>query len=51
MRGHFLRMLKRAAVGEIGSDPGGAERVATDRRADTGRGGGKFSGPGDAGEA
>ena len=30
-------MLERAAVGEIGGDPGGAKRVATDFRRDAGR--------------
>ena len=37
MRGHFLRVLERAAVGEIGGDPGGTKRVAADRRRNTGR--------------
>jgi hypothetical protein len=27
MRGHFLRVLERAAVGEIGGNAGGAERM------------------------
>src|ERR1700726_4590787 len=31
VRGHFLRVIERAAVGEVGRDPGGAERVAADR--------------------
>src|SRR3954468_10280642 len=33
---HFLRVLERAAVGEIGGDAGGAERVTPDRLGDTG---------------
>jgi hypothetical protein len=33
----FLRVLERAAVGEIGSNPGRAEAVAADRLGDTGR--------------
>src|SRR5271170_1363201 len=37
MRGHFLRMLERTAVGEIGGDPGSAECVAADRLGDAGR--------------
>jgi hypothetical protein len=37
VRGHFLRVLERAAVGEIGGDPGGAKRVATDFPRDAGR--------------
>ena len=37
MRRHFLRVLKRAAIGEVSSDPGGAERVAADFRRDAGR--------------
>src|SRR6266481_1584083 len=37
MRRHFLRVLERAAVGEIGGNPGGAKRVATDFRRDPGR--------------
>ena len=31
VRRHFLRVLKRTAVGEIGGDAGGAERVTADR--------------------
>src|SRR6266436_364866 len=34
VRGHFLRVLERAAIGEIGGDAGGAERVAADWRRD-----------------
>jgi hypothetical protein len=37
MRGHFLRVLERAAVGEIGGNAGGAERVAADFGRDAGR--------------
>jgi hypothetical protein len=33
---HFLSMLERAAIGEIGSDAGRAERVIADRRSDAG---------------
>jgi hypothetical protein len=36
MRSHRLGVLKRAAVAEIGSDPGRAERVIADRRHDAG---------------
>ena len=36
MRGHFLRVFERAAVGEIGGDPGRAEGVAADRLGDPG---------------
>jgi len=38
MRRHFLRVLERAAVGEIGGDPGGAKSVATDFGRDGGLG-------------
>ena len=34
MRRHFLRVLERAAVCEVGGDPGGAEPVTTDFRRD-----------------
>jgi len=34
---HFLRVLERAAVGEIGGNAGGAKRVATDFGRDAGR--------------
>jgi hypothetical protein len=37
MRGHRLRMLKRAAVAEIGGDAGRAECVVADRRVDASR--------------
>jgi hypothetical protein len=37
VRGHFLSVLERAAIGEIGGDPGRAERVATDFGRDAGR--------------
>jgi RNA-directed DNA polymerase len=37
VRSHFLRVLERAAVREVGGDPGGAERVATDFGRDAGR--------------
>jgi hypothetical protein len=37
MRGHFLRVLERAALGEVGGDPGGTECVAADFRRDAGR--------------
>src|SRR6266404_8684232 len=36
VRGHFLSVLERAAVGEIGGDAGSAKRMATDRRRDAG---------------
>jgi hypothetical protein len=35
--GHFLSVFERAAIGEIGGDPGGAKRVASDFRGDAGR--------------
>jgi hypothetical protein len=38
VRRHFLGMLERAAIGEIGGDPGRAEGVIADRRRDAGRG-------------
>jgi hypothetical protein len=38
MRCHFLGVLERAAVGEVGGDTGGAERVAANRRRDAGHG-------------
>ena len=34
---HFLRVLERAAVGEIGGDAGCPETVTADRRVDAGR--------------
>ena len=34
--GHFLRVFERAAVGEIGGDPGRAKRVAADFLSDAG---------------
>ena len=34
MRGHFLGVLKRSIIGEVGGDPGGAERVTADFRRD-----------------
>jgi hypothetical protein len=34
MRRHFLRVLEGAAIGEIGSDPSGAECVIADGRGD-----------------
>ena len=34
---HFLRVLKRAAIGEVGGDTGCTERVAADFRRDPGR--------------
>jgi hypothetical protein len=34
MRGHCLRVFERAAVAEIGGDPGRAKRVVADRRHD-----------------
>jgi putative transposase len=34
VRGHFLRVLERAAIGEVGGDPGSTEGVAADRRGD-----------------
>jgi RNA-directed DNA polymerase len=37
VRSHFLRVLERAAVREVGGNPGGAERVATDFGRDAGR--------------
>ena len=37
MRRHFLRVLKRTAVGELGGDPGCAECVAANFRCDAGR--------------
>src|SRR3954452_24550626 len=39
VRRHFLRVLERAAGGEIGGDAGRPERVAADRRGNTGRSG------------
>jgi hypothetical protein len=36
VRRHFLRVFQRAAVGETGSNPGGAKRVATDFRRNAG---------------
>jgi hypothetical protein len=33
VRRHFLRVLERAAVGEVGGNPGGAEGVAADSAA------------------
>src|SRR5208282_1897740 len=36
VRGHFLRVLKRAAVGEVSGDPGGAKRVASNFSRDAG---------------
>jgi hypothetical protein len=39
VRRHFLRVLERAACGDISGDPGGAERVTADIRRDAGRGG------------
>jgi hypothetical protein len=36
MCGHRLRVLQRAAVGEIRRDPGRPERVVADRRQDAG---------------
>src|ERR1700761_2459213 len=32
VRGHFLRVLERAAISEIGGDPGRTEAVIADRR-------------------
>jgi hypothetical protein len=37
MRGHRLRVLERAAIAEIGGDPGRAKRVISDRRVNAGR--------------
>src|SRR4051794_8473804 len=37
VRSHFLGVLKRTAIGEIGGDPGGTERVAADRLGNAGR--------------
>jgi hypothetical protein len=37
MRGHLLRVLKGAAVGEIGGDSGRPKRVAADLLSDAGR--------------
>jgi hypothetical protein len=37
VRGHFLRVRERAAVGEIGGNAGGAKRVATNFGRDAGR--------------
>jgi hypothetical protein len=37
VRRHFLRVLERAPVGEIGGDPGRAEAMAPDPRGDAGR--------------
>src|SRR6266446_8524522 len=37
VRGHFLRVIERTAVGEVGGDPCCAKRVAADRRHDAGR--------------
>jgi hypothetical protein len=34
VRGHFLGVLKRSTIGEVGGDPGGAERVTADFRRD-----------------
>src|SRR6202040_4428045 len=36
VRGHFPRMLERAATGEIGGDAGCTKRMAADRRRDAG---------------
>lgn len=36
MRRHFLRVLERAAVGEIGGNTGRPERVTADRLGDAG---------------
>ena len=47
MRRHFLRVLERAACGDISGDPGGAERVTADFRRGAGRGGA----PADHGQA
>jgi hypothetical protein len=33
---HLLGALERAAVGEVGGDPGGTKRVAADFRRDAG---------------
>jgi len=38
VRGHFLRVLERAAIRKVGGDPGGTERVAADFRSNAGRG-------------
>src|ERR1700719_1050908 len=35
---HLLRVLKRAAVGEVGCDPGGAKRVTSNFCRDAGHG-------------
>jgi hypothetical protein len=37
VRRHFLGVLEGAAIGEIGCDPGGTERVAADFRRDASR--------------
>ena len=37
MRRHLLRVLERAAIGEIGGDAGGTKRVIADRRVNAGR--------------
>jgi hypothetical protein len=37
VRRHFLRVLERAAVGEIGGDPGRTEAMAPDPRGNAGR--------------
>jgi len=37
VRGDFLRVLERAAIGEVGGDPGGPEVVAADFCRDAGR--------------
>ena len=47
VRGHFLGVLKRSPIGEVGGDPGGAERVTADFRRGAGRGGA----PADHGQA
>jgi hypothetical protein len=38
MRRHFLRVLKRAAIGKVGGDPGRPEGVGADFRLNAGRG-------------
>src|SRR3954467_2053615 len=39
VRGHFLGVLERAAIGEISGDAGSPERMTADRLGDTGRNG------------
>jgi len=39
VRRHFLSVLERSTVGELGVDPGGTEHVAADFRHHAGRGG------------